>query len=380
MTPHVASATTVPLTVALDALPLAGSPTGVGMSCDQLIRSLAARSDIQVSAFAVARRARDVANRLPAGVALRALPIPTRVAHAAWRHGGVPSAELVAGPASVVHGTNFVVPPARRAATVVTVNDATPWKYPELCAPASLAYPALVRNAVRRGAFVHTASHFVAGELSELIGVRLEAIRVIAYGPPVEAEVSMGTPPTALRAPYILAIGTVEPRKDYPRLVAAFAELAGGQADLRLVIAGAEGWGSTALDAAVVAAGCADRIVRLGYVADSVRAGLLKGAAVLAYPSVYEGFGFPPLQAMAAGVPVVATAGGAVPEIVGDGALVVPVGDTAALAAGLAQVLSDDELRSDLVARGRDHVGLYSWAATAEAMVALYKDAVSARA
>jgi glycosyltransferase involved in cell wall biosynthesis len=369
------------LTVALDVLPLAGSPTGVGMSCGRLLTALVARPDVEVSAFAVARRAAAVKDRLPPGVVFRGVAVPTRAAHAAWRLLGVPSAEFVAGRVSVVHGTNFVVPPPRRMATVITVNDATPWKYPDLCAPASRAYPALVRQAVRRGAFVHTASHFVAGELSELIGVGLESIRVIAYGPPSAAPPLPATSaPPVVKPPYILAIGTVEPRKDYPRLVAAFAELATEHAELRLVIAGAEGRGSTALDRAVREAGCGGRILRLGYVDDFVRASLLSGAEALAYPSVYEGFGFPPLEAMAAGIPVVATAGGAVPEVVGDGAVVVPTGDTAALAGALGRVISDGELRSDLVARGRQQLERFSWEATAEAMVRLYAEAAGARA
>jgi glycosyltransferase involved in cell wall biosynthesis len=365
------------LTVALDVLPLAGSPTGVGMSCDQLLRALVARPDVTVKAFAVARRASTLRDRLPAGVPFRAVPVPARAVQAAWRHLNLPSAELVAGPASVVHGTNFVVPPPRNMATVVTVNDATPWKYPELCAPASRGYPPLVLRAVSRGAFVHTASHFVAAELAALIGVELGSIRVIPYGPPPTATVEPADKALA-EPPYVLAIGTVEPRKDYPRLVEAFAEVGREHPSLRLVIAGAEGWGTQALDRAVARWGDADRIVRLGYVDDDRRASLLAGARVLAYPSIYEGFGFPPLEAMAAGVPVVATAGGAVPEVAGDGALIVPVGDTAALAAALGRVLSDDDLRHDLVNRGRRRVAEYSWAATAEAMLGLYSDAARA--
>ncbi len=366
-----------PLAVALDVLPLAGSPTGVGVCCEQLLRALVARSDVEVRAFAVARRAKDVRDRLPAGVAFRPLAIPTRVAHGAWRHVGFPSAEFVAGRVSVVHGTNFVVPPPRHIAAVVTINDVTPWKYPELCAPASLAYPALALQAVQRGAFVHTASRQVAGELSELIGVRPESVRVIPYGlPPGAGPRANG--PAPVEGPYLLAISTIEPRKDYPTLVRAFAQLTGAPRRLRLVIAGAEGRGSPALDAAVAASGVADRVVRLGYVEDPVRSSLLAGALALAYPSIYEGFGFPPLEAMAAGIPVVVTAGGAVPEVVGDGALVVPVGDVAALAGALERLLVDEELRAELVARGRAQAGRYSWAATAEAMVTLYVEAAAA--
>lgn len=368
------------LTVALDARPLAGPLSGVGVCCDQLLRALARRADVDVSTFAVSRRAGAVRDRLPAGVALRTLSIPTRAVHAAWSIVGIPSAEYVAGRVSVVHGTNFVVPPPRHVGTVVTVHDATPWKYPELCAPASRAYPRLVKRAVLRGAFVHTASDFVAAELTDLLGVRLESIRVIPYGPPVASEPRTGRAPVPVQPPYILAIGTIEPRKDYPRLVAAFAELASKHGDLSLVIAGAEGRGRTALDEAITAAHCRQRIVRLGHVDDSVRAALLSGATLLAYPSLYEGFGLPPLEAMAAGTAVVAAAGGAIPEIVGDGALVVPAGDTAALAGALERVVSDEELRTDLVARGRLQLRRYSWDSTAEAMVALYRDVDAARA
>lgn len=375
------------LAVALDVLPLAGSRTGAGVCCDQLLRALAVRRDVKVTAFAVARRAGSVRDRLPAGVTFRPLAVPTRLVHRAWRAVDVPSAERIAGGVSVVHGTNFVVPPPRHAAAVVTVNDATPWKYPELCAAASLDYPALVRRAVRRGALVHTASHYVAGELADLLGVALDRVRVIPYGlppgPSALAAPRAGEAAVPRRGPvdgaYVLAISTVEPRKDYPTLVKAFARLAGAHPELRLVVAGAKGRGSPALDAVVAAERLFDRVVRLGYVDDSVRSSLLAGASALAYPSLYEGFGFPPLEAMACGVPVVVTAGGAVPEIVGDGALVVPVGDVGALAAGLERVLSDEELRAELIVRGRAQARRYSWTATAEAMVALYKDAVESR-
>ena len=177
----------------------------------------------------------------------------------------------------------------------------------------------------------------------------------------------------------MLAVGTIEPRKDYPLLVRAFDAVAAAHPDVALVIVGADGWGTEAFDDAVVASTARGRIVRRGYMDDTGLAAALRGAAVLAYPSRYEGFGFPPLQAMAAGIPVVATAAGAVPEVVGDGALLVPPGDGDALAARLVEALSGGEAVDALVARGRARSAEFTWERCADGLVGLYRDAVALR-
>ena len=125
---------------------------------------------------------------------------------------------------------------------------------------------------------------------------------------------------------YCLAIGTAEPRKDLPGLVRAFGAVAERQPDVALVLAGPPGWGEEALDSAIAASGVRERIVRTGWVEEPDLAALLSRASLLAFPSLYEGFGFPPLQAMRAGVPVVATRAGSLPEVLGDGALLVERG------------------------------------------------------
>jgi glycosyltransferase involved in cell wall biosynthesis len=159
----------------------------------------------------------------------------------------------------------------------------------------------------------------------------------------------------------------------------AFAELARAHADLELVIAGPDGWGAPAFAAAVAACGVARRVVRLGYLEEGERQSLLGGALVLAYPSLYEGFGFPPLEAMAAGVPVVATAAGAVPEIVGDAAELVAPGDSEAMAAALARVIDDGALRAKLVEAGRVRASSFTWASAAGSMMELYGVAAADR-
>jgi glycosyltransferase involved in cell wall biosynthesis len=156
-------------------------------------------------------------------------------------------------------------------------------------------------------------------------------------------------------------------------LVRAFDAVAADDADLRLVVAGPDGWGVDAFTAALAQAHHRDRVVRLGWVTDEVRADLLAGATAFAFPSVYEGFGLPPLEAMAAGVPVITTRAGALPETVGDAAVLVEPGDLDALAEAIALVTSDDARRAELVEAGRARAALFSWDETAASMVRLYR-------
>ncbi len=171
----------------------------------------------------------------------------------------------------------------------------------------------------------------------------------------------------------MLALGTIEPRKDFPLLVAAFDELAATDRDVRLVIAGQNGWGVDALDAAIERARHRDRVTRTGFVTARERADLLAGTAVFAYPSRYEGFGLPPLEAMAAGTAVVTTRTGALPHVLGDAATFVEPGDRDALASALAGLLADPAARDALIAKGRSRVAQYSWDACAEGVVQLYQ-------
>ena len=174
----------------------------------------------------------------------------------------------------------------------------------------------------------------------------------------------------------MLALGTVEPRKNLPRLVAAFDRVAAHDPALRLVVAGPDGWGTDAFGAAVGAAAHGDRVVRLGYVTDADRRDLLAGARVLAYPSLDEGFGHPPLEAMGAGTPVVAARAGALPEVLGTAALLPDPRSVDAIADALRAALTDDDVRARLVAAGHERARHYSWSRTADELVALYQRAV----
>jgi glycosyltransferase involved in cell wall biosynthesis len=371
------------LRVSVDITSLLRSMTGVGVFARELVDGLAARDDIDLSVFAVSWRGRGgLAAAAPPGARVHARPVPARLARAAWSQFDLPSARQLVGRVDVVHGPNFVVPPGGGAAEVVTVHDLTALHHPEMCTPDVLEWPGLLRRAIRRGAWIHTVSGFVAEEVRAAFpeaGERVVAVpNGIALPPPAEATSDAAAGRfLAGGQRYVLALGTVDPRKDLPSLVRAFTEIGATDPDLRLVIAGADGLGSGALDDAIAASSLARRIVRLGQIDDHKRLALLRGAAVVAYPSVYEGFGLVPLEAMAVGTPVVTTAAGAVPEVVGDAALVVPVGDSGALAHALRQVLDDEALAQDLADAGEARVLAFPWSATVAGLVALYRRAAA---
>ena len=366
--------------MALDATPLLGRGTGVAAFVDGALHGLAGDGDLELSAFALSLRGtRSLPDRLPEGVRPCRRPMVAGALLRVWSRADVPPVEWWTGAVDVVHGTNFTAPPTRGAGEVVTVHDLTPVRHPELRSPATRHFPALVRRAVGRGALVHTPSAFVAAEVVDHFGAEPERVRPVHHGiPAVPAGTWEGR--TGLEftdLPYILALGTVEPRKDLPTLVQAFDALASSRRDLRLVIAGPGGWGREALEEAIERAAHGDRVVRLGYVHDHERAALLRGAAAFAYPSLYEGFGLPPLEAMVAGVPVVATRAGALPEVLGDAACLVPAGDRDALAQALGLVLEDEVVRAGLVDRGHRRAKDFSWESCAAGLAGIYRDAAA---
>ncbi|MCK4177427.1 glycosyltransferase family 4 protein [Aciditerrimonas ferrireducens] len=378
------------LAVALEATPLLGTPTGVGRFCRLALEALAARGDVALRAFAVTwRRRGELAAVLPPGVGAGQRAMPARPLHAAWRVVDRPVLEHFLGPLDCVHGTNFVVPPTARAGRVVTVHDLTTLRFPELCHPATLGFPALVRKAAARGALVHTPTAAVAEEVVALLGVPAEQVAAVPHGvPPAPAldprpaRQLLGLEPAVER--YVLAVGTVEPRKDLPGLVAAFDEIAAAHPETALVLVGPDGWGSEALADALARARHRERVRRLGYLEGPALARVLAEAACLAYPSRYEGFGLPPLEALAAGVPVVATAVPAVAEVVGEAAVLVPVGDVSALAHALDRVLDgwtpEGRPVGAMVEAGRARAAEFRWDRTAEGLVALYRRAAASRA
>ena len=365
-----------PVVVAMDATPLLGVRTGVGASVAGFLSAVATDPHLDVIGFGLsAREGRALGQRLPDSVRPgRRVPIPAGALLRMWARVDHPAVELWTGPVDVVHGTNFVVPPSRTAARLVTVHDLTPLRYPELCNPISLRYPNLISRAVDQGASIHTVSQAMADDVMDHFHVDVDRVHVIHNGlTPLEDP----TRSAETEAPYILAIGTVEPRKGLPDLVAAFDRIAGTIPDVHLKIAGPPGWGENALAAALRTARHTGRIHRIGWTDD--RSSLIAGAHLLAYPSLYEGFGLPPLEAMSLGVPVVATTAGAIPEVVGDAAVLVPPRDVPALSEALLLVARDAATRERLIKAGIQRVTQFTWDEAGHQLAQLYLSLADAR-
>lgn len=340
-----------------------------------MLTALSVRDDVAPVAYALTWRGRhDLARSLPPGVTAATARLPARMVRGLWSRGlGFPSVEHWTGPVDVVHALNFVAPPAR-VPVIVMVHDLTFVRFPGLCTPDTLRSGDLVRRAVARGAVVHTPSEFVAGEVRDAFAVPAERVVAIHSGiAPVTGGDAAGGARLADGKRYVLALGTVEPRKNLPALVRAFTAVAATDPDVRLVVAGPDGWDRDQFATAVAESPSRNRIVRLGYVTEDARRDLLAGATVFAYPSRYEGFGLPPLEAMAAGVPVVAAAAGALPEVLGDAARFIDPTDDLDLAGAISDLLDDSATRDELVRRGREQVARYSWTGTADAVVDLYR-------
>jgi glycosyltransferase involved in cell wall biosynthesis len=357
-----------PIRIAIDATPLLGPRTGIGQYVAHLLRELALDPTADVRAAAFSLRRRSGLRDLPATVSIVHRPLPARLLQRAWRRWDRPTAESVVGRVDIVHGTNFILPPPRDAAGVVTVHDLAFVRYPDLVNSASLEYRELVPRALSRAAAVLTPTQAVAAELVDTYSVSPDRIQVTPMGVDNAWFVASAARPPGVPKHYVLAVGTREPRKGLDVLLMAYRLLLADQIEVPpLVIAGGSGWGP-ALDTAKLNNG---QVITLGYVDRPQLRGLVAGATLLAFPSLYEGFGLPPLEAMASGTPVVASDIPAVREVVGSHARLVPPQDAAALATALQDLLAHPPAE-DVRAAARERAASFTWRRCREATMAAY--------
>ncbi|MGH3916815.1 MAG: glycosyltransferase family 4 protein [Pseudonocardiaceae bacterium] len=355
--------------VLMDGTPLLGQRSGIGRYTTALLAELATRPEVDVTVTAFTARGQTALRAaVPRGVRVRGGPVPARALRASWRRCNWPPVELLAGDTDVLHATNFVLPPSRQAAGVVTVHDLAFLDRPDELAAQQRDLPGLVRSSVARAAVVCTPSAAVAEQVTRRLDVPAERIVVTPLG--VDRQWQDAAPPAPelrarLRLPqrYLLFVGATQPRKGLDVLLDAHA----AQPELPvLVLAGPTGWGPSHL--------VHGRVHAVGYLEDADLRSVVAGATALVLPSREEGFGLPVLEAMATGVPVVCSDVPALREVAGGLATLVLPGDRAALTAALCWVDGANGDQAGTAAR-QAHAAGHTWQACADATVRAYQRA-----
>lgn len=315
-------------------------------------------------------------------VSVRALRFSERFMATLWHRLEVPlPVELVTGPVDVFHSPDFVLPPVRRAVRLITIHDLAFLTYPECAHERLRAYLeyAVPRSAARAD-YIITDSENTRNDVICLLDRDPDEVFVVPGGvdpmfQPASADSVAGLREQyQLTQPYVLAVGVIEPRKNYPRLIQAFGRLrAQTGVPCQLVIAGGLGWLSEETLRQAEQSAYPGDVRFVGYVPDRQLPALYTGAEVFAYPSLYEGFGLPVLEAMACGTPVVCANTSSLPEFATDAALLVPPEDPHAIADALETAWMNRSERERLRAAGIRRVQDYTWQQSAERLVQIYE-------
>lgn len=356
------------LSVAIDARPLVGNRTGIGVHTAEIARRMSLDPPpLLCSHASIVQReglehCRFRVDRAPLGVLWQQMRLASVVERA--------GADVLWGP----HGT---LPALLRIPGVVTIHDLTSMRMPGFHRIRTLvSFNAFIGRSLSLATAIAAVSQTTAAEVMREFNVPAHRITIVPNG--VDAFFSIddrtdGELPAGLEpGSYLLYAGTLEPRKGIGDLLAAWDAL--GESRPRLVLAGDPGWSTGARIRAAVSKH-RDELMVTGFVPRTTLRSLYRNALVFVYPSHYEGFGLPPLEAMACGAPVITTDGGAIPEIVGDAALLTVAGDAGSLRDGMVRLLRDAALREELRERGRARARRFDWQTSADRMLELLRRA-----
>lgn len=364
----------------LDVSAVPARPAGAGVYTVELAGGLAGHDELDLHLLARRDDAARWADLAPKAAVHPEVP-ESRPARIVWEQTKGP--ELAARLAiDVWHGPHYTMPLRLRVPAAVTVHDLTFFDHPEWHERSKVAFfrPMLQVSAKRARALIAVSEH-----TAERLRARLKPRAPVIVAPHgVDHERFRPAPRgdagdlaalhrLGIQPPYLAFAGTLEPRKNVPALIAAFARIAPTRPDLRLVLAGRDGWGAVAVRDAAAASGVTTRILRPGWFPAGALPALYRQSEAVAYPSLEEGFGLPALEALACGAALVTTTGSAMEEVVGDAAVLVPPADPDALGAALTRVLDDPDLAIRLRRAGPVQAAPYNWEASINRHLAAYR-------
>lgn len=366
--------------ILVDYRPALRERTGVGEYIHQLVRAYASAHPGEMTIFTSSwkdRPAPGVASELGAAVIDRRIPV--RALNLLWHRAGWPPVEAIAGRFDVVHAAHPLVIPARHAAQIATVHDLFFLSDPSRTrAEIRRDYPALAGAHARRAHAVITSTHHGKRLVRDVLGVDDDRIYVCPPGAPSWQRLGRG--PNVPSQGYLLFVGTLEPRKNVGALLDAYGLLLGRmRAVPPLVLAGRATRDAADWLSRIHQPPLAGHVRHLGYVPEEERERLYADARVLVLPSLDEGFGLTALEAMSAGVPVVASNRGSLPEVVADGGTLVDPADVEALAAALERIVSDEAAASAAGTAGLARARTFSWKRSAATLRRAYADAIARR-
>jgi glycosyltransferase involved in cell wall biosynthesis len=371
--------------IAVDVSPLSVPLTGIGYYIRETTAALAAvapQHEVVAVALVHPREAARLRERLaplpPAVVRrIRTLPFAPK-----WRrvanHLPLPTLELLAGRCGAFVGSEWLYPRQRRGVRVAVVHDLIPLRHPEWTTPPTRRMHVRKLADTRRADVVVCNSETTARDVVDLAGVAPARVHVARPGVAARfRDARPATPPPCGGRPYVVSVCTREPRKNLATLLDAFALARREQPDLALLLVGGRGWGRDEVAERVAALGLERDVEIAGYVEEERVPGLVAGARTFCWPALFEGFGMPVTEALAAGVPVVCSDDASLDEAAGDAALRVPARDASALAAALATACADGPERDARIARGRAHTAGLTWEATAGVFVTAIEEAAA---
>jgi glycosyltransferase involved in cell wall biosynthesis len=346
-------------------------PGGTAVAALGMARGVASTGEAHVVGVSASHRRPPPAPWVPP-FEVRALPLPRIALYESWHRLRAPKVERATGPVDLVHATSFPTPP-RSAPVVLTIHDLAWLEDPSHFTARGLRFFRRGLELALRDADLVTCPSEATRADCIRHGFAAERVRVVPLGVerdvPAPARVEDVLRRHGLDRPYVMWAGTIEPRKNLPGLLAAYRQL---DADVDLVLVGPKGWNED-LDA-LLGAG-RERVHVLGFVPAADLPALYAGARVFCFPSFMEGFGFPVLEAMAQGTPVVTSAGTSTEELAAGAGILVDPRDPSSIAAGIAEALTDAR-RDELAAAGRERAESYTWERTGRMLVDAYREVV----